>query len=103
MFCLETSPRRYLPLNTHVVTGKRYNVTSGGVVDCGGSTTYWPGTIAGTGTLFGSTPWILNPFRMSKTYASSSDASQAKTKDRPMIARRCAVVCGRLVKFAQLA
>jgi hypothetical protein len=29
--------------------------------------------------------------------------AQAKTKDRPMIARRCAVVCGRLVKFAQLA
>ena len=32
-----------------------------------------------------------------------SDAWQAKTKDRPRIARRCAVVCGRLVKFAQLA
>ena len=39
----------------------------------------------------------------SKAYASSPDASQAKTKDRPKIAGVCAVVCGRLVKFAQLA
>ena len=39
----------------------------------------------------------------SKTYALAIDMTQAKTKDRPKIARRCAVVCGRLVKFAQFA
>jgi hypothetical protein len=49
----------------------------------------------------GSSP--LGSAMKSKAYKSSPRWVQAKTKDRPKIAGVCAVVCGRLVKFAQLA
>lgn len=40
------------------VTGQRYLAASGGIINTnGGSTTYFPGTIAGAGTNFGASPY----------------------------------------------
>jgi hypothetical protein len=49
----------------------------------------------------GSSP--LGSAMKSKAYASPPTRGEPVTKDQPKIAGRCAVVCGRLVKFAQLA
>lgn len=41
-------------------TGKRYDVANGGIIETyGGGTSYFPGSLAGTGTNFGASPWGL--------------------------------------------
>jgi hypothetical protein len=57
-----TPVTNYVTLGGHTVTGRRYNSTLGGVIDtatAGANTTYFPGTVAGTGTNSGTTPFGL--------------------------------------------
>ncbi len=41
------------------ITGQRFRVEKGGVIDCGASSTHYPGNSSGTGTNFGASPWGL--------------------------------------------